>query len=271
MELRLTPDGRRYLAAAQGHRLPSSFHLRWLLPLLLGVNLLRWVWVSRVALVAMLPGGFVYGMGMGLNWQQSLFVAVAPLGLAGVFRFPWSAPILVDPTALCLCVWAGALAVHGWWPQALVLTFVAAGIKEPSPFFVAVFAWNPLYLVALVVPLARWLFWKQGEDVLDEKNAAILAHPLRAGWEWHKDDLMDASLWVLPWGVLLVGLSGPSPQLLVALALGYAQCVIATDTVRLYQWSWPVLAVAAATVIPIPVLLLAAVAHWANPWRGSGV
>jgi hypothetical protein len=63
---------------------------------------------------------------------------------------------------------------------------------------------------------------------------------------------------------------GGALQLVAALAAGYLPLLIATDSVRIYQWAAPVLALACVTVLPIwagPVLALSIVF---NPRRGPG-
>jgi hypothetical protein len=77
---------------------------------------------------------------------------------------------------------------------------------------------------------------------------------------------------ILPWGACLIVLAEePSAWLLLALAVGYAQLLVATDTVRLYQQAAPVVCVTAALMIPsgweIPLVL----AHWFNPLGGAGL
>ena len=76
---------------------------------------------------------------------------------------------------------------------------------------------------------------------------------------------------VAPWGVCLAGLVGSDWRLWLVLAVAYAQLLIATDSVRLYQHAaGPVLAVAAAQVVPVAWLPLAVVVHvvwWQTPER----
>jgi hypothetical protein len=57
----------------------------------------------------------------------------------------------------------------------------------------------------------------------------------------------------------------------VPVAVGYAQLLVATDSTRLYQASAPVVCIAAALVIPPEWAVAVLVAHWLNPWAGSGV
>ena len=81
----------------------------------------------------------------------------------------------------------------------------------------------------------------------------------------------DGWMMVAPWGVCLVALYDPAPELLVLLALAYAQLFIATDTVRLYQHAaGPLMAYTAASIIPTEWLLAAVAVHvvwWRRPER----
>ena len=69
----------------------------------------------------------------------------------------------------------------------------------------------------------------------------------------------------------LIVVTDPTLWLGIALAVGYAQLMVATDTVRLYQQAAPVVCVIAALAIPIEWALPAVLAHWFNPWLGDGV
>jgi hypothetical protein len=52
----------------------------------------------------------------------------------------------------------------------------------------------------------------------------------------------------------------------VALALAYAQTIMAVDTTRLVQWAWPVLADNITDDDRWPIALAAC---WFNPWRSA--
>jgi hypothetical protein len=61
----------------------------------------------------------------------------------------------------------------------------------------------------------------------------------------------------------------PSWQLGAVLVVAYGQCLVATDTVRLYQWAAPVMILQLALPVAwLPVLL---VLHVVNPFRTEGV
>lgn len=252
----LTPDGRRYLVAAT-RPVAKPFHLRWLLPKVLGENQARWAWTSRLAVVALAPLAWWY---TGSPWMAACAL------LPGVM-FNWWHPVLVDAPAMVCALLAACL-----WPDyptaAIVVCVIGACIRETVPVWVAVYAWSAWPLVALVAVVLRWS-QRAGDDPAGFGHQ--LAHPLRSAWQAHRNVWLDPYLMVLPWGALLLGVLAPSPQLAVALAAGYGQLVIATDSVRLYQWAWPVLALATVAAVPPVWLPLVAVFVAFNPTRGEGL
>ncbi len=80
---------------------------------------------------------------------------------------------------------------------------------------------------------------------------------------------------VTPWGVCVAGLfAGDAsilPMLVLTLVLAYGQLLVATDTVRLYQWGAPPLILGTVLVLPTWALGLALVPHLLNPWAGRGI
>lgn len=261
--VQLTPDGQRYLAAAAGRRVARPFHYRWLIPRLCGESPTNWRAMRLVSLAAVCSAAFLYG---GTGWR-GLFVAVFPIGCAGVWRIHWDHPILIDLPAMAVALWAAVCADRGWWIPAVVLAVLAGTIKETSPVFAALWAWNPILLVGLAAPAVRHL-QHAGPDVLDDENRWILDHPVRASWKYHRG--LPAILWVLPWGAGLAALAHLSWSLTVTVLVAYAQCAIATDTVRLYQWAWPTVAVAVSIVVAPAWLLPLAVLHLSNPYASRG-
>jgi len=178
-------------------------------------------------------------------------------------------PVLVDAFGMALALGA-ALMLSVCWPIAIVLALLAGCTRETAPIWAAVYAWNPLLLVGLVPVGVRWLM-RSGPDVLDPKNAWILEHPIKASIEFHAGRWTDPLLMVLPWGGLLAGITAFTVQTLVAVGLGYAQLLVATDAVRLYQWAAPVLALAAVAAVPAWALPIVALTVIFNPWKGPGI
>lgn len=257
-QLLVTPDGARYLAMAQ-RRVARPFHLRWLLPALCGRDLTNWRNVTRGALLAVAGLTALYS---GSPWM--LAVGLLP-GLA----FAWRRPVLVDPLGMALAL-GSALLLPVCWPAAVAVACLAGMVRETAPIWAAVYAFNPIPLLGLV-PVAARALMRQGDDVLDAENAWILAHPIKAAQKYHAGLWLDWRTMVAPWGGLLVALAGLDLRLGLALALGYAQLLVATDSVRLYQWAAPAMALAAVNVTPGWALPLVALAIVFNPWKGSGV
>lgn len=266
-EVPITPDGARYLSLASGNKAPHPFHLRWLLPALCRTRSERWR-AAAYAGAALTAGATA---ALAPSWKIGLAAAALVLGLPST-RFNITHPVLVDGPALGLATASAALAHHGLWLPALAVALVAGMAKETAPVFAACFATSPLLALGLVAPALRRLFSSGGPDVLDPRNAWILAHPLAAAKAFHLPQLrsLDPVL-VAPWGGCVVGLAHPSLALWLALGAAYGQLCVATDTVRLYQWAAPVFAVAAGRALPtawLPVLVLLTAF---NPARGDGV
>lgn len=255
----MTPDGARYLAAVS-RQVPYPFHFRWLLPFVLRKNIQAWEYVNRGAIIGI---GLLTMAYTGSFWMGC--VAFLP-----VFTLSWKYPILVDAPAMFL-----ALASAVVWPyspiMAVGLVLIAGCVRETSPVWAAGYAWNPILLIGLV-PVALRTLRKPGPDVFSEdgEHRWILEHPFQAGLKYHAETWRDAGSMILPWGGLVLALANVDAQLIVAIALGYAQLLVATDSVRLYQWSAPVVALACMG-LPEVVLPFVALSVVFNPWAGNGV
>ena len=254
----LTPDGARYIAAAS-KRVARPFHLRWLLPRLCGENTGLWRHVTHASIVTI-------GIFTAVYTRSPWMICVA--FLPGI-TFAWRYPVLVDSAGMAAAL-AAAIVFPHCWPAALALTFVAGTIRETAPVWAAIYAWNPLLLIGLVPVAVRWC-QRQGDDVLDAENAWILAHPWQASKKYHAGRWLDPTLMVTPWGGLVAGLAGLDAQLGTALAVGYGQLAIATDSVRLFQWAAPVVAAACVHTLPSWALPFVALSVMFNPWKGQGL
>jgi hypothetical protein len=254
----LTPDGVRYFAAAS-QRVARPFHLRWLLPRLLGADSARWQVVTRTSVLAIgvLTAVYAHSVWMG-----------CVVALPGIW-FNWRHPVLVDAPAMALALAAALL-----WPispaAAIALVLIAGCVRETAPVWSAVYAWQPWLLVGLVPVAVRWLM-RQGSDVLDAENAWILVHPIKASAKYHRGLWTDAGTMVAPWGGLVAAVAFLDARLEVALGLAYAQLLAATDSVRLYQWAAPVLAASCVAGLPSWALPFVALFVVFNPWKGQGL
>lgn len=269
--MQLGPDARRYLIAALGARVSRPFNVRWLLPVLCRTDARRW-WAVYLASWPVAAAGMV---AWRLAAGDSLAVAVAAMallvGLPGVLGPSVVIPVGVDlpATAVTLCAVAGFAADVPVVPWLLLLA--AACIRETAPVWAALWLWSPWPLLVLVAPCVAHLVRRPGPDPLGPQFQQIADHPIRSAIEFHRGRWRDAWLMVAPWGVTLAALYDPSPWVIVTLAAAYLQLLVATDTVRLVQHAaGPVMAAAAAQVIPGPWLVLGLVAHvwwWRTPER----
>jgi hypothetical protein len=265
----LGPDASRYLLAGRGVAVARPFNLRWLLPTVCKTDLRRWyaVWVSSWVIAA---AGMLW-WGSDLGWERAGAAAVLLLALPGVWGPQVVRPVGVDLPAMAVSIMAVACFEHGLWPVAIILILVAASIKETAPIFAAIWAWHPIMLVGLIVSAVVWLVRK---PQLDQVTAQPLLrrvheHPFKTALEAHNGRWRDAWLMVAPWGATLAALYHPSWQTLLILLIAYAQLLVATDTVRLlHTAAGPVMAIAAAQVLPVQWLPLILIAHffwWRKP------
>ena len=272
-----TPDGVRYLHLGDGDPVPRPFHLRWLVPFVCRRVPARWFGVTVGAwMLATVCVGL-----LAPTWQTGVAAALLFCWLPGI-RYGLRAPILVDLPALALALVAAVCVKHGEVEVAIVVAMLAGACKESAPVFAAAFAWNPWLLVGLVAPAIRAVWVKPcppADDPLKrwqtatpmEEHEWILAHPWRAGWKHHQSKWLDGMWMIAPWGATVVAAAAMDWQLATVLALGYGQLLVASDTVRLYQWAAPVVCIAAVSVVPVawlPVLVVATI--W-NPLAGDGV
>lgn len=257
----LTPDGVRYLAAAE-RRVARPFHWRWMIPALCRTNVARWQRLTRTSTWLLLPATWWYVGG----WA-GVAAAACVCGLSGVWKFNRRWPVLVDAPGMLCALLAADCMLHGLWYLAIPLALLGGTVRETSPVFAALYAWNPLLLIGLLAPALRTL-QREGPDVLDEENRWILDHPIKASRKYHAG--FPIAIWVLPWGAAPVALGNPTLWLYTTLAAAYGQCLVATDTVRLFMWAFPVVLASAVQIVPPVWLVLFVVAHLANPFAGEG-
>jgi hypothetical protein len=145
---------------------------------------------------------------------------------------------------LTACLWPVC------WPLAILVVLIAGMTRETSPIWAAIWAWHPVLLIGLVPVLIRQLTYTPGPD---PEFQWYLDHPLKAGIQAHRG-IWNAARWMLtPWAGLVLGVAVLDPwtmnsaRLLVALAFGYGQLLLAVDTP---QW--------------LPLIALSIIY---NPWK----
>lgn len=270
-EVQISSDGDRYLTMGRGDRVPYPFMFRWLIPALCRDSLLRWRLCTYLHLFA-LP--VVTSLYIGSWVSEPVTVVVGSLlicGFPGIWFNNIRRPVLVDPPALTWTLVAAVMSLSGWGVAAVVVVLVAACMKETAPAFAAAFGLDPLLLVGLVVPLLRRALARAGPDT---HNSTVLADPLGSARNAHAEHLLDPVVMLAPWGAGLLAVFATDRMIVVilvlSLLLAYSQLIVAVNTVRLYQWAAPAVALAAASVIPpawAPAVLLV---HLFNPLAGNG-
>jgi len=241
-----------------------------LLPRICGPNLHRWwaVWAASWPLLA--GGAFLWAIGCGASWQQATATTAFLVALPGVWGPAAVRPVGVDLPAMAVAMCAAVAFVNGYPLLGAVLVLVAGCIKESAPIFVALWIWSPIALVGLLAPLVAGLVLRPELDPVTAHPTLreVHDHPFRSALEHRKGRWRDAWLWVAPWGVTLAALVGADVRTVVTMVVAHLQAIMATDTVRLVAWAGPVMAFAAAGLIPVGWLLLAVAVHvfwWRQP------
>lgn len=271
MDLRPGPDAARYLLAGQGKPVARPFNLRWLLPAMCGDDPKLWTVIWFTSWPVLAAGAFVWAVGMGATWQAAAAAAAFLVALPGVWGPHSVRPVGVDLPTMAVAIWAAAAFAHGIPVLGVVLVLIAAMCSEKAPAMVALWAWTPLALVGLLAVAVAWFVCRPAMDEVTAHPVLkrVHDHPFTTAMEHRQQQggWRNAWLMVAPWGVTLAALLNPSPWLIAAVVVAYAQLLVATDVVRLYQAvAGPVVCLAAAQVIPPQWLLLAVVVH-AVWWR----
>lgn len=266
MPRRLGPDAHRYLLAGDRQPVTRPFHLRWFLPWMCGTNLRAWWAVYAGSWIVLAVGMSWWAWASGLAPVQVILAVGLLIGLPGILGPSVSIPVQVDLPATALTVLA-IPAITSGEPLVvlcgLVLVLIGANVRETVPIVTALLAWSWLPLIGLIVPVIVWLVRTPATSSGVPEWDRILKHPVATSLEYHAGRWRDARLLVLPWGVCLVGLYEADWRLILIVTIAYAQLLVATDTVRLYQHvAGPALALAAAAIIPTPWVPLALAAHW---------
>jgi hypothetical protein len=270
-EYQVSSDGDRYLTMGRKQAVPYPFQLRWLVPLMCSDSLTRWRISTDLHLVALPVVTSVY-IGHWVRDPAAVIVGgLLVCGFPGIWHNNIRRPVLVDPPALTWAVAAAVLSQQGWAVAAVAVAMVGACMKETAPVFAAAFALDPLLVIGLLTPAVRAILTRPGPDT---HNSKALADPLGSARAAHADRLFDPVVMLAPWGAGLLAVFTTQGHivavLVLSLVLGYAQLATAVNTVRLYQWAGPAVALAATSVIPpgwAPAVLLV---HLFNPLAGNG-
>ncbi|MFI9251129.1 hypothetical protein [Streptomyces sp. NPDC053069] len=269
--LALSPDGRRYLIKGSGRPVAMPFAVRWALPALCRDSPLRWRVCTDVHLVAVPVLMYLWLGPYASDERLRVVGALLVCGLPGLWRIHIRWPVSVDATALAWALGSALLVRNGQLVPGVLAAVFAGLVKETSPVFAACFAWSPLPLAGLLAPAVVKCFARVGPDPMGQPD--VLANPFLASRLYHVGRWFDPRLMAAPWGICLLAFGVTDRDLLVMLAVtaavAYGQIVIATDTVRLYQWAAPPVIAATITVVPSRWAYAALAAHLLNPWAGK--
>jgi hypothetical protein len=157
--------------------------------------------------------------------------------------------------AIALCA---AIAPHvGVW---VVVAVALSGItSERTPLF-ATLACLPMMdmhtalSAGVVAVMVAWSLWLSAPDV--HSDIPWLRHPIREAIAHHRTAQPFLS-WVLPWGGATLSIPHFDLSTWLALAVAYAQSIIAQDRARLYTYAAVPVALAMAHADPVTLWTIA--------------
>ena len=252
----LFPDSVRYLS---GEKLHFPFNLRWLIPYVLKRDKRLWLWVTSIATILIPPLTYLYLISLGLNERLALYGSLLVLGLPGIFHFNVIG-ILIDSIAIDLCLGSAICFNFGLYVPAVVFLILASLSKESSPVWITLFSMSFYPLFAFLIPLAIHYLNPPAKTDLptlqqpliqghpEIRAEYLLKHPLKAGWIYN--NWLSPEMY-LQWGICIFAVlyTGMAWQwVLAGVVIAYSQCLVATDSARLYQYSFPLVIYAAIQV-----------------------
>lgn len=253
---RLTPDGGFYQSMGRGNPAPNPYRLRWFLPRVLGPTVRPWVVTTGLSLVLTCP--IIARLG-GEHWILAVILWV---GLPW-FRLCVRYPVLTDAPAMLFALLSVVLLPVNIY-LAVVAALLAGACRESAPVYAALFALNPLPLVGLFIPMTLSLLVEKGDIPM---GSEWLRKPIKSAWDHHGGKLLDPKWTLLPWGMALLAVFNENFYLVLpAVVVAYGTMLVANDFARLYQWSAPVVVVAAAQVAPEWAIFAVPILHLMNPW-----
>jgi len=170
-------------------------------------------------------------------------------------------PVLLDLPMQAVSFASVAFVLAGCESVGFALLALSVLVHERAPIYTALTLW---YLTGDIAPLvigvcAVGVWYSLIYQWMPKEKTGVeyLDAPLRASVRHHAPTILDASVWLLPWGACLLSVAAMDWRLgLYALAC-YGGCVVAMDRVRIYQ-AFPIpFIVAALSVIPASFIPLA--------------
>ena len=242
----LSPDGTAYYNIRTA---PLPYKARMLAYVVTGENAWRFVHCLSFALASTALFS-AFGLSAMLLWMVLPSVRTS---------LAW--PVLLDLPMQATSFASVAFVLAGWEYVGLALLALSVLVHERTPIYTALMLW---FFTGSILPLAigacafalwftlvyQWMPKQQtGIDYLDR--------PLKTSMQHHLPTLLNASVWLLPWGACLFAIAAADWRLAAYAVASYAACMVAMDRVRIYQ-AFPLpFIVAALSVIPQAFIPLA--------------
>lgn len=198
---------------------------------------------------------------------QAFWGGLLVCGLSGVFHQNIKGYKLIDSTA----IWLGLMsAIMFRYSLLLGLLFLilASLTKETMPVFIALWSMSFIPLVGFIVPAVVYILNPPAEnDLLGKEHENFLTHPFEAFKQYHLKGFLHP-IYFLSWGICASALfyTGEYWQwILAGVLISYAQLLVATDRVRLFQYSFPLVLIATCNVIELNVFWF--LIHLYNPYH----
>jgi len=237
----------------------------------------------------------IYLETLGLSYWQSFYGGLMVLGLGGIFRMNALGYILIDAPMICLSLLSSIFFIQGNLILGIIFLILASLTKESAPVWIALFTMSFLPLAGFLIVAIVYLFnlpsktdslcysklyhvylervskRKITPEQLTAKlndNELILKRPFTGGLHFNKNWLRPELL--LGWGICLAGLlyTGVNWEwILAGVVIGYLQLFIATDTIRLLQYSFPLVIYASVQVLPMNLMPLLLALHLFNSYN----
>lgn len=229
----ITPDGNVYLAMGRGELAPRPYAYRLLPHLVKGI--MAWRVIHAVSWFTLAIVTHVLAERMEVN---GTLVTAALLCLPTI-RQSINWPVLLDIPILAVATSVALLSTEYQFAAVLLLPFTIV-VHERAPFLAALYClpfvpfwWLVIAVIAVVVFIAQLHESHPGHP--DEQRVEWLRNPLKAAITKHAGTFNDWSVWVKPLGLSFAGIVTGGWWQLIALAFGYAGCLVAQDRVRIYS------------------------------------
>jgi hypothetical protein len=239
----LSPDGAYYMTVTCGRETPAPYCNRWFLPYAIGPHQKVWELVTLVVWLLCAPFILLLTDSVVAVW---LWVWL-PMGAQWLRH-----PVLVDAPAMLFAL-AAAVSYRSDLPVlAFGLALLSSACKESGALFAACFAGEP-WLVLPGLGAAVFMRGLAKRQAISTWWPKWLSDPI--GEARKTQDILNWKRMLLPWGAMLplciiyASTAHFGIWVWVALALGYAQLLVAQDKARLYQWAAPALVGPAAMAL----------------------